>query len=1178
MMKKTLFLLLVAFSFVYIGDAQECMDCHVSDMPIPSPVYPAINASFFGSHININTADAGLSSSDCTGCHYNVNTSSIPHGPVSTYTCEDCHQQGSALRVNNHLKNANISVNVQCYDCHSKTSSLFKYSASASAAHYGMNAGFGISPGEGYCAYCHQNSSTVYKDVMQNPNNILVGNHTSDITSIYPLHPAGSPNCTNCHGQDKLHGTNITRPLADSGFCNNCHLNDRIQKNKHAGKVECIRCHSEVPSDVHSIKYILPNGSYQGINATKCGSCHVSNFSFRLPFSAANCTSCHQGSGLIKFAQAPIIPTPVNHSTNPYSGALWNGSQPAYWSNASQQSSCDYCHGNTLHDPEALGKVENIRSGNMPNQGITSTSYWCANCHYSNGASGNYFYNAFSFYPVPPEIQNKTGITPAAANDGTSFFNHSLGEWSDKTCLQCHGNSSQLTTALFVHNVAAGGGGADCASCHDIKATGGPLDKRIDIAAFNNSVHYRLNRGGNSACWACHGNGAEPDGHPPEYKSPRKCSNDECHSLNQKYRAPMVYSHFKNASLNDNPGNAVNLNVTTGSICEECHANSVKTQGKNMRSTASHYALRELPDSINCIYCHLNKENSEKWGNATLIYKNRTSLVELDRERNKFSVKAGDFIDLGFRFRLKLLEISVVRGNAIIEILKDNVPVDRSLINIGNYTYEEYFTIDNSSVKLPAIVLNVTEIFKSENTSFIQFEGFRLKRVHAENNTISCYLCHVYARPEIRLRVIERVDRDKDDIFYTRELANFTNKKEYNETTALLILANITENDMYINIESGKRKAIFEGERWNISENFSLLLKAVNTESDEAFLQLQAGNLSYEDFVGRGEVFEYTPGINYTGYQSKNITIFSAKVSEIIQTKPKNMVVLEEVVALSPDIKKIMENETIEGYNAGWLWENSTLVAGRIPQNFHSPQIFGGRDGGGDCLSCHGTEGFVEKRIDSLGRHKTLNGGGNNACRACHGGEEGTKTHPVGYKTPRDCRSCHAATRDNYNAVYIGDEEHKNEKCEACHVPRSHDIIGFNMLPAVKDISLLKQGNRTIVKALAVAGYKMKIRGARYYIDTPEEKILMSPVDGIFDSQTEEVFAEIEISNMSPGKHVIYIESMERNDKWGIPASLAFTREGAVLRVENDKKLSYGTFPLLGILAAFLLRRLVQKK
>ncbi len=104
----------------------------------------------------------------------------------------------------------------------------------------------------------------------------------------------------------------------------------------------------------------------------------------------------------------------------------------------------------------------------------------------------------------------------------------------------------------------------------------------------------------------------------------------------------------------------------------------------------------------------------------------------------------------------------------------------------------------------------------------------------------------------------------------------------------------------------------------------------------------------------------------------------------------------------------------------------------------------------------------------------------------------------------------------------------------------------------------------------------MRVRDARYYIDSPQQKFSMFPVDGTFDSQEEEIFAELNASNITPGKHVIYIEAMERNNKWGLPASTGFTVDGNMV-MNDPKKISYGIFPLLGVLAAFLVKKRLSR-
>jgi hypothetical protein len=159
--------------------------------------------------------------------------------------------------------------------------------------------------------------------------------------------------------------------------------------------------------------------------------------------------------------------------------------------------------------------------------------------------------------------------------------------------------------------------------------------------------------------------------------------------------------------------------------------------------------------------------------------------------------------------------------------------------------------------------------------------------------------------------------------------------------------------------------------------------------------------------------------------------------------------------------------------------------------------------------------------------------------------------------------------------VYIGDEEHINGICETCHVSKIHEIIRLNMMPAVKKMSLDKDDNRTTLRAVVSAGYNMKIRDARYYIDSPVEKFRMYPVDGVFDSMVEDIFAQIDVSGLSPGKHVVYIEAMERNGKWGIASSIGFTIEGGSLKPLENKKTGMLPFAdtLAILLIAFVLRQ-----
>src|SRR5665648_158842 len=330
-MKKiiTIFVLIAFLALVYPSSAADnCIVCHNT---YDFGEFTSINKSLFGVHVNINSTDGSgmLTTYDCVECHYNVSNMYTPGFTVATYTCEDCHVRNitgivpANLMVSNHIPNGSTNISLtgaSCVDCHNKTANLYRYSYNASAAHYGRNASFGISPGAAYCAYCHANSSTIYKDVMENQNNINLGNHTSGRFSRHIANPGsldGGPDCTTCHNTGRMHDANLTKPVLNSKLCNACHQMDTIKKDLHAGKIECAQCHTEVNSDIHNIKYLLQDGTYRSANATGCPDCHGTPWiPIKLPFPTANCTTCHLGSGLAnltQFADAPLLPSPITH-------------------------------------------------------------------------------------------------------------------------------------------------------------------------------------------------------------------------------------------------------------------------------------------------------------------------------------------------------------------------------------------------------------------------------------------------------------------------------------------------------------------------------------------------------------------------------------------------------------------------------------------------------------------------------------------------------------------------------------------------------------------------------------------------------------------------------------------------------------------------------------------------
>jgi hypothetical protein len=1173
----------------------NCISCHDTSGTAQHRINNSVmnSSSSIHARLNENATATGVSNENkkCWGCHDSTGTQpangSMGDRYTDPYKCYDCHNSTSkpypnvsnAFNVSEHFKGgsqiisaSNVSDNSSsCLVCHNLSEMKLSfieddiYNTNFSIpSHYGRNrtdlrVGASVN-----CSYCHQNISTAFSVAMQNASvDSMIYNHSDAAVGVDPL-----CNNNNCHDTGVIHSSTLTKPVLNNTYCLSCHESGAGSAKPipitHNSSMNCWNCHQDPNGTMsrappHGMMYPQENGSYLRYNNG----------------TPANCTSCHVYRLVNTTDQATAIPI-FAHSNSASSGTKWGN----YWNNSSSIDACYYCHQDTVHNNSSviLGNISIIKGSNIFKTSDLANSQWCATCHYNSSNGSTYKGNLL--YPIPPEITNSS----LNSSDGTQFFNHSGFGYNDSICFSCHSGvmSGYSEDSLnFTHRVSEGGGGGNCISCHDIGGAGAPLDKRINAQYLKLGVHRNLNGGAsnvtavdpiNKACWACHGEGIEPSGHPARYKIPRECSNDDCHALSQLFRAPMVYSHFKDAQLNDNPTDVLNYNVSTRALCEDCHYNSLVLPAEpKSNSSVSHYASKDmLIESVNCIYCHLDEDNAKDWGNATEINKNRTAMIQINRENNKFTAKSGEFIDLGTGYRIKVTGVSQDRGSAAIEIYKLDTLLDSGLIKIGEYVYEENLVIDNATVKTPVIVLNITDMFVSVNGSFIQFNGSRIKRVHPENRTTSCISCHYKGSAEKHKYVV--IDRKDEDVYYTEVIFNSSDKELYDQEKLRKLLVTLTPLDKYLDIQKPLRTPLKQGTSWDLGKDYRVTLREVATDGQTALFDLEIGSRTYTDIVRKDEQLEYNLSINYLGNTYTEVRIFKATVKEIAQANP-NIVILEDVKALSPEIMSVKDNTTLYGYNTSWFWVDDTFMTGRIPQNLHVPLLDDGKVGGPDCISCHGTK--------DLGKHTALNvkasssiASENKACWICHGDGNEPKGHPVNYDKPRVCRSCHAdRIEPYYNATYMGDEDHKNvADCSICHVENTHKILKFDMMPGIKEISISKDevypGETINLKATAIAGFNMRLKAVEYYIDSPDNKFSMMPVDGSFDGQREDVTADVNTEGLIVGEHMINVRAMERNDKWGPESSISFNIYKTQINIseerENEKR-SEGILYVIGV-------------
>ncbi|MCX9011253.1 MAG: S-layer protein domain-containing protein [Candidatus Methanoperedens sp.] len=1145
--------------------AAECADCHSS-----------YNASVNSTHNQTRNASAP----SCTDCHagyvaidnHTTGTKGFTVNESNTCTVS-CHINGTARLTERH------SSSSDCTKCHfANTTQRFSLNNSL---------------------FTHDHNLTVEHNFYDyNISGIPLTSNSGVGIGMFPYYA-----CTlTCHSNRKIEN-------ATSGWYLSAHARSRHGNETYDSKNSCAKCKSPPNYNASaSSGTAISEADWKGIQCRVCHNIHNRKVSTSIggePLAYYNSTSSSQ-------AGYPVYEAVANATVlceKCHTGSS-HDSKFAGYHKVNLSFTCASCHANgTYSNYNHTFEVKNTTSG------VTG----CEVCHET--ADHTWSFTSLHLDNVTCEachdqtfVLNATNFS--VTNNGTGSYNNGLykntttNKWTiykissgvpatwplhnisrSVNCTKCHNASSPWNGTTRRDTLIAGNISSirSCISCHD---TGGSSAKQVNFSALNNSnsVHSTLNYNistavstSNSRCWGCHGDGdgsesAQPtNDHPSNYNTPKNCNNNDCHSVSQSgYNETMVYSHFKNASRNDNPGNVTSYNITTIEPCENCHVNSLVTEGTNPNlALASHYASKtKLIDSFNCTYCHLDEDNSEKWGNATLISKNRTSLIEFERIRNKLTASEGETVYLGEGYYLKVLEISIGRENAYLQLIYNGSVVDEILLGTNTqYEYKKKVLINSSVFETPFITLNISSIFKGDKGGLIQFSGSRIKKNHTdrESKNPACYACHLYRSSEEkeRYQVIDKEYKtDADDIiYYTKVLTDFKSEnksKVYFNDEDYIFDQLGNQPGKFLNTLS-RQKYLIEGETWNISDNYSLKLNEVSTDSNLSWLTLSIdGSVVKDDVAGIGSAFIYSPGIKYKDTTGTNVTIFTANITAVFQGRP-NFILLKDVVALSPQILKVTSNTTLFGYNSSWFRINDTFTVGRIPPNLHSPNMRDDTRNWADCAMCHNASkrlriSGIENISTGLGKHSILNIAASNkaslsdsidkACWACHTEAAEPQTHSPTHIAPRYCTSCHIDRKEPfYGASDINNGTHKfKSDCEVCHIRGSHNLVkpaGFSVISEVTlSQSTVKKGETVNLTAKANAGYGLKVRSAEYFIDTRGTSGNGKPlkaVDGAFDSQVEQMVTEINTADIPAGGHVIYIHAMGTDSKWGEFYSVNFS-------------------------------------
>ncbi len=399
--------------------------------------------------------------------------------------------------------------------------------------------------------------------------------------------------CQNCHADGERYPStfnstsvhpqhNDTRP---SEGCESCHYSPFDEWGYHS-TVGMKVSHAYKNTDVCSQNCHYDGGS-QHISVQSCtNSCHR-------PDPGLACYECHNDVSNSSDSNGTSVLSPIFGKDVHY-----------------LQKSCADCHG-----------------------GLTdiTPSPSCTTCHTGPG--------------IPSSINNKSHSNNQTVSCGLCHNSeHDVKSLTmdATTCRNCHSgithNAGQQCTTCHgtdPHTILPGAG-PGCLGCHNTSKSHifGDIIYYLDGANYSSTMHARLNinnasgYGINASCWACHGDGTQPNGHPSNFKQPYYCA--DCHlasgSISGKYNAKIVTEH-QHVDYSDVRTNSTNAR------CENCHNNSMKAYSDNgtrtltnlLAGNVSHFGANKTAgklmepsiNSTNCVYCHLNNSNRAKWVNAT---------------------------------------------------------------------------------------------------------------------------------------------------------------------------------------------------------------------------------------------------------------------------------------------------------------------------------------------------------------------------------------------------------------------------------------------------------------------------------------------------------------------------------------------------------------------------------
>ena len=761
--------------------------------------------------------------------------------------------------------------------------------------------------------------------------------------------------------------------------------------------------------------------------------------------------------------------------------------------------------------------------------------------------------------PLAPAADNNTGNSSTSTSTGTStgtklvqiedawFMSpdlwvtdadktvggHNLSDLKKDTKFTIGGEPATFHVDTLLH----GAFGGDCFDCHQIGGIA-PPDVQIDMDAFGKSVHARLNSNAtynatmtslmNKACWACHGNGTEPDDHPPDYWDPYPCVTCHEHDL---FEAPPIYEHFYKG------GSGVGIDIRVE--CVACHLNGTAEHEMipemSYEAEASHYASRDvLPATDNCSVCHQDVEGGVAFGDASQVFAHD---------------KGGVCDDC----------------HGVVKTFHDRelvIPPERTCkdCHTSAEAVDKYGTPGQIRTHYPGAPAESVDTTMVDETLVCDkchngtiHSPHLTRHMNASNETAFkgyCFDCHAKGGtfPYPSRTQISRLSHGKAAecmaVNCIEPCHNASGVSRFHEPTDVV-------SGYFGLAPSGA------GSLCTDCHPKHMRLGEFEEEVDCLKCHPEYGAAHYGEAIVEAVNKTYTCALchNEKADQYHNLTYTYGEGGTNVD---------ESCYTCHARDTNFTESQTLT-YGAGEV-RGGIMVAGEV-KTVDVAEAF-------TCTECH--------NVTDTPFHYSQYPLGSPQDPGWDGWVAGVRV--------KDCKDCHTyyGGKPPFNATDMSSTSHGYEEdCYVCHGGRGpitfHTLEVFDVTPHVSEISItpdqVHAGESVVLDAKVVTGWKMEVRYIEYFVDIPGEKGEGTPLTFTrteYYGQATEATAVVNTTGWSQGRHTIFVQSLDSRGIWSDPrpVMLTVTRPKGVLEAMFLKReiLFIGAITIIILIIAMLYR------